>query len=44
MPWNARVTQIDYEPKMSRSLLNIEKRSLLRLMLSGDGLANKNAL
>jgi hypothetical protein len=29
---------------MSRSLLNIEKRSLLRLMLSGDDLANKNAL
>ncbi len=29
---------------LSRSLLNIEKRSLLRLMLSGDGLASKNAL
>jgi hypothetical protein len=29
---------------MSRSLLNIEKRSLLRLMLSDDDLANKNAL
>jgi hypothetical protein len=30
--------------KMSRSLLNIEKRSLLRLMLSGDGLASKDAV
>jgi hypothetical protein len=29
------------ERKMSRSLLNIEKRSLLRLMLSGVGLANR---
>jgi hypothetical protein len=26
---------------MSRLLLNIEKRSLLRLMLSSDGLASK---
>ena len=31
-------------PKMSRSLLNIEKRSLPRLMLSGIGLASKYAL
>jgi hypothetical protein len=29
---------------MSRSLLNIEKRSLLRLMLSGEGLASKHAV
>ena len=29
---------------MSRSLLNIEKRSLLRLMLSSDGLASKDAV
>ena len=29
---------------MSRSLLNIEKRSLLRSMLSGVGLANKDAV
>src|SRR5258705_13940848 len=29
---------------MSRSLLNIEKRSLLRLKLSGDGLASKYAV
>jgi hypothetical protein len=30
--------------KMSRSLLNIVKRSLLRLMLSGVGLASKDAV
>jgi hypothetical protein len=30
--------------EMSRSLLNIEKRSLLRLMLSGIGLASKDAV
>jgi hypothetical protein len=29
---------------MSRFLLNIEKRSLPRLMLSGDGLAGKDAM
>jgi hypothetical protein len=29
---------------MSRSLLNIAKRSLLRLMLSGVGLASKDAV
>lgn len=29
---------------MSRLLLNIEKRSLLRLMLSSDGLASKDAV
>ena len=29
---------------MSRSLLNIEKRSLPRLMLSGVGLASKDAV
>ena len=29
---------------MSRFLLNIEKRSLPRLMLSGDGLASKDAV
>ena len=28
---------------MSRFLLNIEKRSLPRLMLSGDGFASKDA-
>jgi hypothetical protein len=30
--------------EMSRSLLNIEKRSLPRLMLSGVGLASKDAV
>jgi hypothetical protein len=29
---------------MSRFLLNIEKRSLPRLMLSGEGLASKDAV
>jgi hypothetical protein len=29
---------------MSRYLLNIEKRSLPRLMLSGEGLASKDAV
>jgi len=29
---------------MSRSLLNIAKRSLLRLMLGGVGLASKDAV
>ena len=29
---------------MSRPLLNIEKRSLLRSMLSSDGLASKDAV
>ena len=32
------------EAGMSRFLLNIEKRSLPRLMLSGDGLASKDAV
>jgi hypothetical protein len=31
-------------PGMSRFLLNIEKRSLPRLMLSGDGVASKDAV
>jgi hypothetical protein len=31
-------------PRMSRSLLNIAKRSLPRLMLSGVGLTSKDAV
>ena len=39
---NAIMRQASTEP-MSRSLLNIAKRSLLRLMLSSVGLASKHA-
>ena len=47
---NLRVTGYSLSPvleeklAMSRLLLNIEKRSLLRLMLSSDGLASKDAV
>jgi len=40
------LTNSSMQPRsgMSRYLLNIEKRSLPRLMLSGDGLASKDTV
>jgi hypothetical protein len=38
------ITDSESFARMSRFLLNIEKRSLPRSMLSGDGLASKDAV
>ena len=43
-PIYTRNDQQAHDVGMSRFLLNIEKRSLPRLMLGGDGLASKDAV